>query len=98
MWKVRAIRGATTASENTVDSITLVVTELLDALEHHNQLESDDIISVIFTVTRDLDALYPASIARERLNWSNIPLLELSKVKAAEIKVAPSVKSMIAPN
>jgi len=29
MWKVRAIRGATTASENTVDSITLVVTELL---------------------------------------------------------------------
>jgi len=80
MWKVRAIRGATTASENTVDSITLVVTELLDALEHHNQLESDDIISVIFTVTKDLDALYPASIARERLNWSNIPLLDVQQM------------------
>ena len=80
MWKVRAIRGATTASENTVDSITLVVTELLDALEHHNQLESDDIISVIFTVTRDLDALYPASIARERLNWSNIALLDVQQM------------------
>jgi len=80
MWKVRAIRGATTASENTVDSITLVVTELLDTLEHHNQLESDDIISVIFTVTKDLDALYPASIARERLNWSNIPLLDVQKM------------------
>ncbi|MEI6380931.1 MAG: chorismate mutase [Cyanobacteriota bacterium ELA615] len=80
MWKVRAIRGATTASENTVDSITLVVTELLDTLEHHNQLESDDIISVIFTVTKDLDALYPASIARERLNWSNIPLLDVQQM------------------
>ena len=80
MWKVRAIRGATTASENTVDSITLVVTELLDTLEHHNQLESDDIISVIFTVTKDLDALYPSSIARERLNWSNIPLLDVQQM------------------
>ncbi len=80
MWKVRAIRGATTTPENKADSITLVVNELLDALEQHNQLETGDIISVIFTVTKDIDVLYPASIARERPNWSNIPLLDVQQM------------------
>ena len=80
MWKVRAIRGATTASENTVEAIQKVVTELLDAIETSNQLEPDDIISVIFTATRDLDALFPASVARERPHWDNIPLLDVQQM------------------
>ncbi len=80
MWKVRAIRGATTAPENTVEAIRQVVSELLDALEIHNELEPDDIISVIFTATRDLDALFPASVARERPHWENIPLLDVQQM------------------
>ncbi|NER98142.1 MAG: chorismate mutase, partial [Symploca sp. SIO1B1] len=32
-WRVRAIRGAITASENTVEAIREAVTELLDELE-----------------------------------------------------------------
>lgn len=57
-WKVRAIRGATTASENTKKAIREVVTELLDAIETHNQLDPEDIASVIFTTTQDLDAVF----------------------------------------
>lgn len=36
---MRAIRGATTASENTVEVIQEVVTELLDELENRNQFQ-----------------------------------------------------------
>jgi len=80
MWKVRAIRGATTASENTAEAIKQVVTELLDAIETHNQLDTDDIVSVIFTATRDLNAVFPASVARERPHWENIPLLDVQQM------------------
>lgn len=76
-WKVRAIRGATTASENTIIAIRDAVNELLDALEAHNQLEPTEIINVTFSATRDLDAVFPAKIARERSHWDNIPLLDV---------------------
>jgi chorismate mutase len=79
-WKVRAIRGATTASENTVDAIREVVTELLDELESHNQIEPDDIVSVTFSATRDLDAVFPAAIARERPHWKNVALLDVQQM------------------
>lgn len=79
-WKVRAIRGATTASENTLEAIREVVTELLDEIEARNHLNPEDIVSVIFTATKDLDATFPASVARERPNWENVPLLDVQQM------------------
>ncbi len=79
-WRVRAIRGATTASENTIGAIREAVTELLDELEAHNQLDPDEIISVIFTTTQDLDAIFPAAIARSRPHWDNVALLDVQQM------------------
>ncbi len=79
-WRVRAIRGATTASENTIGAIREAVTELLDELEAHNQLDPDEIISAIFTTTQDLDAIFPAAIARERPHWDNVALLDVQQM------------------
>ncbi|MBW4636610.1 MAG: chorismate mutase [Iphinoe sp. HA4291-MV1] len=79
-WKVRAIRGATTASENSIAAIREAVNELLDALEADNQLEPSEIFNVIFSVTRDLDAVFPAQIARQRPNWNNVPLLDVQQM------------------
>lgn len=79
-WRVRAIRGATTASENSVGAIREAVNELLDALEAQNQLNLEEIISVTFSVTQDLDATFPASIARERPQWDQIPLLDVQQM------------------
>ena len=74
---VRAIRGATTVSENTVAAIEEAVTELLDILEDKNQLDPSHIISVTFSVTQDLDAIFPAAIARRRPHWQHVPLLDV---------------------
>jgi chorismate mutase len=53
------------------------VAELLDALEHRNQLDPTAIISATFSVTRDLDALFPAAIARQRPGWDRVALLDV---------------------
>jgi len=79
-WRVRAIRGATTASENSVEAIREAVMELLSEVERRNQFDFDDIVSVTFSVTRDLDAIFPAAIARQRLQWSNVPLLDVQQM------------------
>lgn len=79
-WRVRAIRGATTVAENTREAIREAVTEMLDEVERLNSIDPDDIISVTFSVTRDLDAVFPAAIARQRPNWDNVPLLDVQQM------------------
>lgn len=79
-WRVRAIRGAITASSNSVAAIREAVNELLDELETYNQLDTTEIISATFSATRDLDAVFPAAIARERPHWSNVPLLDVQQM------------------
>jgi cytidylate kinase len=71
--KFYAIRGAITVAENNKDEILKQTRRLLSEIMHRNHLEMDDIISIIFTATRDLDAVYPAVAARE-LGLTSIPL------------------------
>ncbi len=72
---VRGIRGATVARENARDAILDATRELLLALVRENQVEPADIVSVLFTVTPDLDAAFPASAARS-LGWDEAALLD----------------------
>ena len=80
-WKVRGIRGATTVTENTVQGITEAVIELLDEIEAHNQFHPEEIVCVFFTTTCDLDAIFPAAVARQRPNWCSVPLLDLQQMQ-----------------
>lgn len=80
-WKVRAIRGATTVSENTEEAMREAVRELLEEIETRNQLDPEEIVSVIFTATPDLNAMFPAAIARERPHWENVPLLDVQQMQ-----------------
>ncbi len=82
-WRVRAIRGATTVPENSVAAMTDAVTELLNALETNNPITPDAMISVTFSVTSDLDAIFPAAIARQRPNWDTVPLLDVQHMQVA---------------
>ncbi len=79
-WQIRAIRGATTVPENSEEAIAEAVTELLDTVESLNQLDPTQIISATFSVTRDLDAIFPAAIARHRPRWDTVPLLDVQQM------------------
>jgi len=75
-----ALRGAITSEQNSVDSITSAVEELLSELVSRNNLIPNQIISVTFSVTSDLDACFPASIARKKSGWENIALLDCQQM------------------
>lgn len=75
-----AWRGATTVNENTAADIHQAVSELLDALVTRNQLQPRHLISVVFSVTADLDAVFPASVARRRPGWEAIALLDTQQM------------------
>lgn len=70
----RGVRGATTVAENTADAILTATRELLQAIVQSNKMHLDDIASVYFTTTVDLDATYPALAARQ-LGWTDVALL-----------------------
>ena len=78
--QLRALRGATTASANTAEAIAEAVAELLDALVQRNGLEGQQVLSVTFSVTADLDACFPAAIARRRAGWDGVALLDCQQM------------------
>ncbi len=70
----RGIRGATSVDINDAVAIITATSELLERVVAANNLLVEDVVSVIFTATPDLDAAYPARAARE-MGWMNTPLL-----------------------
>ncbi len=74
MAQCRGIRGATTAERNTAEDIQEATRELLAVLIEVNDIAVDDVVSVIFTTTPDLNATFPAVAARE-YGWDGVPLI-----------------------
>ncbi len=62
---MRSIRGATTVEENTEDEILKNTKTLLKKIIKENNIETKDIVSIFFTMTKDLNKVYPAVSARE---------------------------------
>lgn len=71
---VRAVRGATQVSANDRDVILEGATELVTEVMSRNRLTPDDVISVLFTATPDLNAEFPALAAR-KMGFQEVPLL-----------------------
>lgn len=71
---VRAVRGATTVEEDTTAQITERIGELLAGMLEANGLTHADVISVLFTGTEDITALFPAAGARE-FGFGAVPLM-----------------------
>jgi chorismate mutase len=70
----RGVRGATTVESNSRDAILRATRQLLALMIRRNGIQSADVASAIFTLTRDLNAEFPALAARQ-LGWLEVPLL-----------------------
>lgn len=92
----RGIRGATTATANTAEDILEATHELMTTVIHLNDLQPEDVASVIFTTTPDLTATFPALAARE-LGWSEVPLI-CSHEMAVPGALASAVRVLIHVN
>ncbi len=74
MIQCRGIRGATTVTQNESQEILAATRELLGLMIRVNSIVPEDVASAIFTTTPDLNAVFPATAARQ-LGWLDVPLL-----------------------
>jgi chorismate mutase len=97
---IRGVRGATTVTENSQSAIFGATQELLIEMLRVNQIcadpsnptlaELEAVCSIIFTVTQDLNAAFPAEAARSGLGMKFVPLLN-----AVEISVPGKLEKAI---
>ncbi|MDQ4132226.1 MAG: chorismate mutase [Actinomycetota bacterium] len=71
---VRALRGATTIDADTEEQVEERVRALLEAMMSRNHVDKEDLISIIFTATEDVNSIFPATAARS-FGLGDVPLL-----------------------
>jgi chorismate mutase len=71
---VRAIRGAVQVDADEREAILEGTTELVTEVMARNDLTPDDVISVLFTLTSDLRAEFPALAAR-KIGFGEVPMM-----------------------
>ncbi len=76
---VRGIRGAITVDKNSKEEIIEKTKQLLTTLKKENDFKIEDIVSIFFSVTPDLNTAFPAQAARE-LNWNKVPLFDMQEI------------------
>jgi len=79
-YKITFIRGATTASGNSVKEIEDAVVELINELISRNNLIKKNLLSITFTSTKDLDSCFPASIARKCNGLDSVAFLDCQQM------------------
>ena len=78
--KLSVIRGATTSNGNTKEDITSAVNELIEELISRNNLKPINILSIVFSVTKDLNACFPASVARKYNGLDQVAFLDCQQM------------------
>ena len=89
MKSVRAFRGATQLSSDTKAEMRESVVELLQEILKANSISNDDLISILFTATSDLQSDFPAAGVRE------LGLVDLPLICAQELDVKGSLPRTI---
>ena len=78
--ELSAIRGATTSEGDSDVFIKNAVIELMQELINLNDLREENIISITFTVTKDLTSCFPASIARNYFNLESVAFIDCQQM------------------
>jgi chorismate mutase len=76
---LRALRGATTVDEDTPAQINERVVTLLQEMLSRNEVDHDDLVSIIFTATPDIHSMFPPAAART-IGLGDVPLLGASEI------------------
>lgn len=76
----KGIRGAITVDSNTQSSIKEATIELLNSMIERNGIEERFISHILFTVTDDLSADFPAKFARLAFEWDHLAMICLNEL------------------
>jgi chorismate mutase len=87
--RVRAARGAIVVGRDDAPTLLDATERLLGSVIERNDIDRDDLISILFTSTEDLRSAFPAEAAR-RMGLGMVPLM-----CAREIPVEGSMPSVV---
>ena len=71
--KLKALRGATNLTEDSAEEVATKTEELIGELIRQNDLAYEDMVCVVFSLTGDITAAYPAATFRAEFA-SDVPL------------------------
>src|SRR5690625_3127271 len=87
---MRGFRGATTVTHNNEQEILNETKKLVIEMIEANKISPTSISHVIFSVTDDIDAAFPAKVSRQINGWKYVPVMCMR-----EINVPHSLKMCI---
>lgn len=61
---IKALRGATTVDQDSVEDVTKRVQGLITELMGRNQVQPEDIVFLFFTATDDIHSMFPSTAVR----------------------------------
>src|SRR5690625_1033343 len=76
----RGIRGATTVVENIESQILTNTTSLLEEMIHQNNVDPETVSDVFISVTKDLNATFPARSLRQIEGWTYVPVMCMKEI------------------
>lgn len=87
---IRGVRGAITVKEDNEAELVSATEKLIRQMIEENQITADQVASILFTVTDDLKATFPAKAVRLIDGWRYVPVMCMQ-----EIPVPDSLKKCI---
>lgn len=80
---IRAIRGAATVEHNDEEQIIKATEALVLEMIEKNNVEPEDVASVLLSMTADLDAVFPAKALRNFDGWEYVPVMCMQEIPVA---------------
>ncbi|MBB6511648.1 chorismate mutase [Gracilibacillus halotolerans] len=78
---MRGIRGATTVRENDANEIIQETKRMIEEMAVKNEIKPEEIASVLISVTKDLDATFPAKALRLIDGWKYVPVMCMPEIE-----------------
>lgn len=77
---IRGFRGATTVTKNEELEILQETEKLLLEMIEKNDIEANNISHVFFSVTDDINAVFPAKVSRQIEGWKHVPVMCMKEI------------------
>ncbi|MFC7685122.1 chorismate mutase [Ureibacillus sp. GCM10028918] len=72
---IRGVRGATTVTEDRAELIFIETENLVKEIVRVNNIQPDEIISVLISTTTDITSGFPAKAVRSIEGWEYVPTM-----------------------
>lgn len=94
---IRGVRGATTVTGNNEAQMLTNTKALIEDMVAKNDIVVETVSHVFISVTKDLNACFPAKSLRQIPNWTHVPVMCMTEIDVPD-SLAHCIRVMMAIN